>query len=125
MCFYVGRRRNKVWFWYVYDRWSKSILCWHLGGHFKRDGKQLLSSLNIGNIRCFFTDDLPAYGSLLPQEKHIVSKKYTQTIERQNSNFRKDLKRLNRETVNFSRSFKVLNILISLYIEKHLFKPFL
>ena len=123
MCFYVGRRKKQVWFWYLYHKRSKSILKWHIGSRADKDLRELLSGINIENVGVFCTDDWNSYSRILSPEKHKIGKKYTQQIERQNSNFRKDLKRLNRETVNFSRSKKVLEVLISEYIKKHYFKP--
>ncbi len=122
MCFYCGFRKKKVWFWYVYHKRSKNILCWHIGGRGTKDLRALLSHLNLENIGVFCTDNYRVYKKVLPSEKHKIGKKYTQQIERNNLNFRKDLKRLNRETPNFSRSEKILEILIYEYIKKHFFK---
>lgn len=44
------------------------------------------------------TENFSAY-DMLPNEKHITGKLYTQRIERENLNLRNRLKRLNRKTL--------------------------
>ncbi|TAE23012.1 MAG: hypothetical protein EAZ92_15155 [Candidatus Kapaibacterium sp.] len=53
---------------------------------------------------------------VLPAEKHRVSKKGTQRIERQNFNFRIHVKHLNRQTICFSTSEIMHDAVIKLYI---------
>ncbi|MGB3778374.1 MAG: IS1 family transposase [Tunicatimonas sp.] len=55
-----------------------------------------------------YTDNRPAtrwksYKKYIPLEKHTISKKKTQKIERQNLNFRTHIKRLCRKTICFSK----------------------
>jgi insertion element IS1 protein InsB len=54
------------------------------------------------NVVFWCTDNFSAYG-MLPDEKHIKGKLYTQRIERENLNIRNRLKRLNRKTLGYSR----------------------
>ena len=63
------------------------------------------------------TDGYQAYNQL-PTEKHIVGKRYTQRIERQNLTLRTRLKRLNRKTNGFSRSIEMHDKVIGNLIEQ-------
>lgn len=45
---------------------------------------------------------------MLPKEKHITGKLYTQRIERENLNLRNRLKRLNRKTLGYSKSTEMM-----------------
>ncbi len=47
----------------------------------------LLALLQTFNIRLYCTDRWEAYRRLLPSELHLMTKRYTQSIERQNLNF--------------------------------------
>ena len=49
--------------------------------------KRLLALLQTFNIRLYCTDRWEAYRCLLPSELHLMTKRYTQSIERQNLNF--------------------------------------
>lgn len=55
-------------------------------------------------FRFYCTDDWKPYGSELPEDIHVVTKKLTQSIERTNLTLRARLKRLTRKTICFSRS---------------------
>ncbi|WP_410525939.1 IS1 family transposase [Rickettsia endosymbiont of Cantharis rufa] len=55
---------------------------------------------------------------LLDPKKHIVSKKYTQRIERGNLNLRTRCKRLTRKTICFSKSLDIHDKVIGTLIER-------
>ncbi len=46
------------------------------------------------DIKHYYTDNWKSYKKHRPSEKHTISKKKTQKIERQNLNFRTHIKRL-------------------------------
>jgi insertion element IS1 protein InsB len=54
-------------------------------------------------IAAFYTNDWQSYRKLLPAARHLVSKAGTRKIERNNLNFRTQLKRLERRTICFSK----------------------
>ncbi|WP_317178072.1 IS1 family transposase, partial [Pectobacterium sp. HCp5_1] len=55
---------------------------------------------------------------MLPDKKHITGKLYTQRIERENLNLRNRLKRLNRKTIEYSKSVEMHDKIIGTFIER-------
>ncbi len=63
-----------------------------------------------------------AYLRNIPKAKHVVGKNNTQRIERKNLNLRTRIKRLVRKTIFFSKSEKMHDIVIGLFINITEFK---
>ncbi|MEZ5448701.1 MAG: IS1 family transposase, partial [Thiolinea sp.] len=82
----------------------------------------LLDRVKGFNFRLFCTDDWGAYNRLLPEDKHLVTKKFTQSIERQNLNFRTRIKRLQRKTICFSKSVEMHDKIIGEFINREFFQ---
>ena len=76
-----------------------------------------MAELTDFDVAFWCTDGYPVYGNL-PESKHIVGKKFTQRIERQNLTLRTRLKRLNRKTNGFSRSVEMHDKVIGNLIEQ-------
>ncbi len=53
------------------------------------------------------TDGWPLYESRLKGKLHVISKRYTQRIERHNLNLRQHLARLGRKLLSFSKSVEL------------------
>ena len=66
----------------------------------------------------FWCTDAYCVYNQLPEEKHIVGKRFTQRIERQNLTLRTRCKRLNRKTNGFSRSIEMHDKVIGNLIEQ-------
>ena len=62
-----------------------------------------------------------AYQRLLPADKHLITKRYTQAIERQNLNLRTRIKRLARKTLCFSKSVEIHDKVIGEFINRMVF----
>ncbi len=62
-------------------------------------------------------DKFSAY-EILSKQKYVVSKFYTQRIERENLNLRNRLKRLNRKTLGYSKSPEMHDKIIGTFIER-------
>jgi insertion element IS1 protein InsB len=58
-----------------------------LNSELRRTAHCLLRHLKAFTITCFYTDGWKVYEKLLPKDRHIVSKKGTQRIERDNEPF--------------------------------------
>jgi insertion element IS1 protein InsB len=78
--------------------------------------QRLLALLSKFNIAFYMTDAWPVYRTLLDSASHVVSKKYTQRIERHNLNLRTHLKRLTRRTICFSKSEEMHDKVIGWYL---------
>ena len=69
----------------------------------------------------YCTDGWEAYQRYLPEDKHLITKRYTQSIERQNLNFRTRIKRLARKTICFSKSIEIHDKVIGAFINRTFF----
>ncbi|WP_426213954.1 IS1 family transposase, partial [Shigella flexneri] len=73
---------------------------------------------NPGRFR--MTDGWPLYESRLKGKLHVISKRYTQRIERHNLNLRQHLARLGRKSLSFSKSVELHDKVIGHYLNiKH------
>ena len=93
---YVGSKKQQRWLFYAYEPRYKRIIVHVFGSRTKATLRSLLDKLSGFNVSFFCTDGWEPYRDLLPQEKHIQGKRYTQNIERENLNLRQQLKRLAR-----------------------------
>ena len=86
--------------------------------------KTLLGRVKKFNFCLFCTDHWGAYDRLLLEDQHLVNKKFTQSIERQNLNFHTRIKRLQRKTICFSKSVELHDKVIGEFINKEFFQLF-
>ncbi len=63
--------------------------------------ERLLSLLSPFDVVIWMTDGWPLYESRLKGKLHVISKRYTQRIERHNLNLRQHLARLGRKSLSF------------------------
>ena len=113
---YVHSKSNQRWLFYAYDRIRKRVLAHVLGPRNALTLQRLLVLLKQFNIVFWMTDAWPVYRTLLPSGSHVISKKYTQRIERHNLNLRSHLKRLARRTICFSKSEEMHDKIIDWYL---------
>ncbi|WP_149590841.1 IS1 family transposase [Serratia symbiotica] len=100
---YVQSKGHPRWLFYAYDHIRKRGLAHVLGPRNALTLRRLLALLSLFTITFYMTDAWPVYRTLLPSTSHVISKKYTQRIERHNLNLRTHLKRLARRTICFSK----------------------
>jgi insertion element IS1 protein InsB len=72
-------------------------------------------------INRFYSDDWGAYERKIPSEKHVISKKNTQKIERKHLTLRTRIKRLTRKTICFSKTEEMHDTVIGLFINRYEF----
>ncbi len=83
--------------------------------------ERLLSLLSAFEVVVWMTDGWPLYESRLKGKLHVISKRYTQRIERHNLNLRQHLARLGRKSLSFSKSVELHDKVIGHYLNiKHL-----
>ncbi len=81
---------------------------------------RLMSLLSPFDVVIWMTDGWPLYESRLKGKLHVISKRYTQQIERHNLNLRQHLARLGRKSLSFSKSVKQHDKVIGHYLNiKH------
>ena len=80
--------------WYTLDKISLKVVTYTFGTRCDSTLESLLKKLENFKVTFYFTDGCGSYARLLDSKKHIVSKRYTQRIERSNLNLRTRCKRL-------------------------------
>ncbi|HGF1350855.1 TPA: IS1 family transposase, partial [Klebsiella pneumoniae] len=113
---FVRCKGNPRWLFYAYDRIRKRVLAHVFGPRNAVTLQRLLALLSKFNIAFYMTDAWPVYRTLLDSASHVVSKKYTQRIERHNLNLRQHLARLGRKSLSFSKSVELHDKVIGHYL---------
>lgn len=113
---FVGKKENQRWLWYAFDADRKEILCFELSRRTDETCQRLLNKLGDCQVLRYFTDELDSYRKFIPQTHHWIDKAGRQRIERNNLNFRTHLKRLQRETICFSKEDDMHDAVTKLYI---------
>ncbi|KLU15987.1 transposase [Xenorhabdus griffiniae] len=80
---------------------------------------RLLALLAPFKIVIYMTDGWKSYEKALIGKLHVVSKRYTQRIERHNLNLRQHLARLTRKTLSFLKSIEMHDRIIGHYLNIH------
>ena len=118
---YVGRKADQRWLWHAIDRATGVVLAYILGRRQDEIFLGLKNLLKPFGITRFYTDDWGAYERHLDAEKHVVGKKNTQRIERKHLTLRTRIKRLARKTICFSKSTRMHDIVIGLFVNRYEF----
>ncbi|HEI6905442.1 TPA: IS1 family transposase [Yersinia enterocolitica] len=113
---YVRCKGNLRWLFYADDRIRKRVIAHVFGPRNALTLQRLLVLLGQFTIAFYMTDTWPVYRTLLSSTSHVISKKYTQRIERHNLNLRTHLKRLTRKTICFSKSEEMHDKIIGWYL---------
>lgn len=113
---FVKKKKSQCWLWLAYSPKHRQILAFTLGRRTDESCRNLLDKLKQVRITRFYTDNWESYQNLIPEVRHWIGKRGTQRIERQNLNFRTHLKRLQRRTICFSKTRKMLDAVVKLYV---------
>lgn len=112
---YVGNKKRLVWIVYALERESGKEVSFHVGARTNKTLSVVLQTLKLSEAKHIYTDGLKNYKFLIQNNIHKVTSFGTNHIERFNLNLRIHLKRLNRRTICFSRSFVVLSAVLKIY----------
>ena len=118
---YVGCKVNQRWLWHAIDRTTGVVLAYVLGRRQDEVFLELKSLLAPFGITHCYTDDWGAYERHLDPENHVVGKRNTQKIERKHLTLRTRIKRLARKTICFSKSTRMHDIVIGLFVNRYEF----
>ncbi|UKO76030.1 IS1 family transposase [Escherichia coli] len=114
---YVGAKSRQRWLFYAYDRLRKTVVAHVFGERTMATLGRLMSLLSPFDVVIWMTDGWPLYESRLKGKLHVISKRYTQRIERHNLNLRQ---RLGRKSLSFSKSVELHDKVIGHYLNiKH------
>ncbi|WP_280101471.1 IS1 family transposase [Escherichia coli] len=115
-----GAKSRQRWLFYAYDRLRKTVVAPVFGERTMATLGRPMSLLSLFDVVIWMTDGWPLYESRLTGKLHVISKRYTQRIERHNLNLRQHLARLGRKSLSFSKSVELHDKVIGHYLNiKH------
>jgi insertion element IS1 protein InsB len=118
---FVGKKQNQRWLWHAIDHETGEVLAYVLGQHQDSVLLQLKTLLEPFGISHFFTDGWGGYERHIKEEQLSIGKENTQKIERKHLTLRTRIKRLARKTICFSKSEKMHDIVLGLFINRYEF----
>jgi insertion element IS1 protein InsB len=113
-----GRQR---WLWQAIDAATGTTLAFVFGRRRDEACQRLMDKLKVFNIQKYYTDDWGSYSKFIPESKPVIGKADTQKVEKRNLQLRTRIKRLARRTLRFSKSEKVHDAVIGLFINQYCF----
>ncbi|MEP1079844.1 IS1 family transposase [Leptolyngbya sp. FACHB-16] len=118
---FVGNKKQERWLWHAINHQTGEILAYVLAPHVDVALKELMALLAPFGIYRFYTGGWGAYARILDEDSHEVGKHHTQKIERKHLNLRTRIKRLARKTICFSKSERLHDTVIGLFINRYEF----
>jgi insertion element IS1 protein InsB len=118
---YVRSTANPRWLWHAIDHHTGKVLGYVFGRRQDEVFLQLQALLTPFGITKFYTDGWGAYERHLDAEQHQVGKENTQKIESKHINLRTRIKRLVRRTICFSKTERMHDLVIGLFINRYEF----
>jgi insertion element IS1 protein InsB len=118
---FVGKKAQQRWLWHAIDHRTGVVLAYVLGTRQDEVFLQLKVLLAPFGIHHFYTDGADVYDRHLDAQQHTVGKTHTQKIERKHLTLRTRLKRLVRKTICFSKSVRLHDIVIGLFVNRYEF----
>ena len=118
---YVRRKSNPRWLWHAIDHHTGVVLAYVFGRRQDEVFLQLKALLEPFGIRRYYTDGWGAYERHVEAEQHTVGKENTQKIESKHINLRTRIKRLVRRTICFSKTARMHDLVIGLFINRYEF----
>lgn len=118
---FVGSKQQQRWLWHAIDHQTGEILAYVLSNHQDHAFLELKALLEPFGITQFYTDGYGAYERHIDPAFHTVGKANTQTIERKHLTLRTRIKRLARKTICFSKSVRLHDGVIGLFINRYEF----
>ena len=112
-----SKKKQKKWIWLCISKITKRVLAVYIGDIGENSAKKLISQ--VPNIKQYYTDNWDSYNYAIDSTKRVISKKYTQIIERFNLTMRTSLARLQRKTIKFSKSLKQLIYSVNFILNRY------
>ncbi len=116
---YVGSRANQRWLRHAIDRSGGTVLAYVSGRRQDEVFLDLKGLLEPFGITRFFTDDRGACERHPDSENHVIGKRNTQRIERKHLTLHTRIKRLARKTICFSKSTRMHDIVVGLFVNRY------
>jgi insertion element IS1 protein InsB len=109
------KKNNKTWIIKAIDRCTGKTIAWVIGQRDEATFKRLYMKIAHLDNCLFFTDAWRVFAKVLPPERHVIGKKYTAAIERDNSNTRHHVGRFTRRTKVVSKSNFMINLTMKIW----------
>jgi insertion element IS1 protein InsB len=117
----VRSKAHPRWLWHAMDHRPGKVLAYVFGRRQDDVFLKLQQLLAPFGITKFYTDGWGAYERHLDAEQHQVGKENTQKIESKHINLRTRIKRLMRRTICFSKTERMHDLVIGLFINRYEF----
>jgi insertion element IS1 protein InsB len=118
---FVRHKAQQRWLWHAIDHQSGTVLASVLGSHTDTVFLQLKQLLAPFGISRFYTDDWGTYHRHLNSEPQALGKDNPQKIARKHLTLRTRIKRLARKTLCFSKSVRMHDIVMGLFMNRYEF----
>jgi insertion element IS1 protein InsB len=118
---YVGKKANQRWLWHAIDHHTGKVLAYVFGRRQDDVFLRLKALLEPLGITRFYTDGWGAYERHIEPEQHAVGKQRTQKIESKYITLRTRIKRLVRRTICFSKTERMHDLVIGLFVNRYEF----
>ena len=118
---FVVRKSNPRWLWHAIDHHTGAVLAYVFGRRQDEVFLRLKALLEPFGIMRYYTDGLGSYERHLEAEQHTVGKDKTQKIESKHIRLRTRIKRLVRRTICFSKTERMHDLVIGLFINRYEF----
>lgn len=116
---FVGKKQEPRWLWHAIDHRSGQVLAYVFGRRKDEVFLKLKALLAPFGITRYDTDSGGAYTRHLDADEHQPGKRNTQKIERKHLTLRTRIKRLVRQTICFSKSIQMHDIVIGLFVNRY------
>src|SRR5499425_1825882 len=118
---FVQAKAHPRWLWHAIDHHTGQVLAYVFGRRKDTVFLKLKALLEPFGITRYSTDGWGAYERHIEAEKHTVGKENTQKIESKHINLRTRIKRLVRRTICFSKTERMHDLVIGLFLNRYEF----
>ena len=118
---FVKTKAHPRWLWHAIDHHTGKVLAYMFGRRKDAVFLKLQQLLEPFGITKFYTDGWGAYARHIDSEQHHVGKENTQKIESKHINLRTRIKRLVRRTLCFSKTERMHDLVIGLFVNRYEF----
>jgi insertion element IS1 protein InsB len=118
---YVGKKAQQHWLWHAIDHHTGKVLAYGFGRRQDEVFLRLKALLEPFGITRYYTDGWGTYERHVNAEQHTVGKEHMQRIESKHINLRTRIKRLVRRTICCSKTERMHELVIGLFINRYEF----
>ena len=118
---YVAKKANPRWLWHAIDHHTGNVLAYVFGRRQDEVFLRLQALLEPFGITRYYTDGWGTYERHVDEEKQVVGKEHMQKIESKHINLRTRIKRLARRTICFSKTERMHDLVIGLFVNRYEF----